>query len=115
MRYGMVLIMCMVLAGCGASLKGRLETDVQSVDYEDGVNMREATILAHHYRLNNLKWYALEEPIDDGEYWSFNLVNDRTYESADEPPLLIYKNAWSYKSAIVVGKKPVKPTEPGKR
>jgi len=114
MRYGIAAIVCVLLSGCGASLKGRLETDVQSVNYEDGVNMHEATILAHHYRLNNLKWYALEEPVDDGEYWSFNLINGRTYESADELPLLIYKKAWSYKSAIVIGKKPVKPPEPGK-
>jgi hypothetical protein len=114
MRYGIAVMLCVLLAGCGASLKGRLETDVQSVNYDDGVNMHEATILAHHYRLDNLKWYALEEPVDDGDYWSFKLINGRTYEPADEPPLLIYKKAWSYKSAILVGKKPAKPPEPGK-
>jgi hypothetical protein len=115
MRYGIVVMVCVLLAGCGASLKGLLETDVQSVNYEDGINMHEASILAHHYRLNNLKWYALEEPIDDGEYWSFNLTNGRTYEPTNELPLLIYKKAWSYKSAILLGKKPAKPAEPSKR
>ena len=115
MRYGMVMLVSVLLASCGVSLKERLESDVQSINYEDGVNLREATILAHQYRLNNLKWYALEEPVDDGEYWSFNLVNGRTYESTDELPLLIYKNAWSYKSAIVIGKKPAKRPESGKR
>ena len=115
MRYGTVLVVCMLLASCGVTLKGRLQTDVQSVDYEDGVNMREASILAHHYRLNNLKWYALEQPVDDGEYWSFSLTNGRTGEPTDELPLLIYKKAWSYKSAIVIGKKPTKLPEPGKR
>ena len=115
MRYGMVMLVCLLLASCGVTLKERLESDMQSINYEDGINMHEATILAHHYRLNNLKWYALEEPVDAGEYWSFSLVNGRTYESTDELPLLIYKNAWSYKSAIVIGKKPVTPREAKKR
>ena len=115
MRYRIVMVVSVLLAaGCGASLKGRLENELQSIDYTDGLNLREATTLAHHYRLNNLKWYALKAPIDDGEYWSFELINGRTYEPADEPPLLIYKKASSYKSAILIGKKPAKPPEPGK-
>ena len=114
MRYAMAVIVSMLLTACGASLKARLENNLQTVDYTDGISMQEATALAHHYRLDNLKWYALDEPMDDADYWSFTLINGRTYEPTDEPPLLIYKKAWSYKSAILLGKKPAKPPEPDK-
>lgn len=109
MRNLLAASISLLLVACVTSLKARLASDLQTVDYADGVSMQEATILAHHYRLDNLKWYALDEPIDDGDYWSFALINGRNYEATDEPPLLIYKQAWSYKSAIMLGKKPAKP------
>jgi hypothetical protein len=104
-------LLCAVLAGC-VTLKERLENDLRSVNYQDGVSPSEANVIAQHYRLNNMKWYAFEEAVSDGDYWSFKLIHGRTYEPVDEPPLLIYKNAWSYKSAVVVGGKPLNPPQP---
>jgi hypothetical protein len=101
-----------LVAGCVTSLKSRLEDDLKKVNYQDGINAQEAGVIAHHYRLNNMKWYAFEEPVSDGDYWSFKLIHGRTYEPVDEPPMLIYKNAWSYKSAVIVGGKPPSPPEP---
>lgn len=106
MRFWITPILLLSLTGCLTSLKSRLEKDVATVDYRDGVNMSEAKIIAQHYRLNNLKWVALDDPREDGDYWSFGLMHGRTYEPLDELPLLIFKKAWSYKSAVVIGKKP---------
>lgn len=111
MRYWITPIVLLSLTGCLTSLKDRLEKDVATVDYRDGVNMREAKIIAQHYRLNNLKWVALDDPREDGDYWSFALLHGRTYEPLDELPLLILKKAWSYKSAVVTGKKPTTPVK----
>jgi hypothetical protein len=112
MHRWFTLLLCASLMGCPTSLKSRMEDDLKTVDYQDGVNAREANIIAHHYRRNNMKWYALEDPVDDGDYWAFGLINGRTYEPIDEPPLLVYKRAWSYKSAVLEGGKPNKPPEP---
>lgn len=106
------VVVVQLVTGCVTTLKSRLESDLQTVNYQDGINADEATIIANHYRLNNMKWYALENSASDGDYWSFNLIHGRTYEPVDEPPLLVYKNAWSYKSAVIVGGKPLKPPEP---
>jgi hypothetical protein len=112
MHRRLILLLCASLTGCPASLKSRMEEELKTVDYQDGVNAREAGIIAHHYRLINMKWYALEDPVDDGDYWAFKLIHGRTYEPVDEPPLLVYKRAWSYKSAVLTGGKPNKPPAP---
>lgn len=112
MRGWFAVIAALLLAGCTISLKGRLEAELNAVDYRDGVNMREADVIAHHYRMNNLKWTALDSPNEDGDYWSFKLLHGRNYELLDELPLLIFKRAWSYKSAVILGKKPVTQVAP---
>ncbi len=112
-KYGWFVVVPVVLVtGCATSLKSRLESELQTVNYQDGINANEASIIAHYYRLNNMKWYAFQDAVSDGDYWSFKLIHGRTYEPIDEPPLLIYKNAWSYKSAVIVGGKPLSPPEP---
>lgn len=104
-------MLCAILVGC-TTLKQRLDNDLQTVNYRDGISPSEADIIAQHYRMHNMKWYAFEKPVSDGDYWSFKLLHGRTYEPVDEPPLLVYKNAWSYKSAVVLGGKPVTPPTP---
>jgi len=96
-----LLFVCslLILFGC-SPLQNRINNNLNKVNYEDGIDQKEAHSIAEYYRLNNLSWVDLTGPSDGGDYWIFKLTKAQSNEQLDSPPVLILKNAWSLESAV---------------
>ncbi|MEY2466567.1 MAG: hypothetical protein QOD03_1088 [Verrucomicrobiota bacterium] len=84
-----LIFLCLGLVGCASS-------SVKSVrvDYSDGVNEREATIIADEYLQEHMSAsFGHTGPYDSGAAWTFRITGDVVpFELTNVPPVIVAKS-----------------------
>ena len=83
-----LIIVCIALVGCASQPK-----QVARVDFSDGVDKREASLIADDYLRKHLTAsLGHTGPYDGGTAWTFRITGDVVpFELSDIPPVLVDK------------------------
>jgi hypothetical protein len=85
----LLIFLCLVLAGCASS-----SVQPVRVDYSDGVDKREASVIADEYLHQHMTAsFGHTGPYDSGTAWTFKITGDVVpFELTNVPPVLVDKS-----------------------